>query len=167
VTVPEDRPDATRRRAARLAAIQALYQMEITGEAAGYVADEFVAFRFGCEPEITALGPPDEEFFAAILAGVPRQQDEIDAAINGALSEKWRLSRVDSILRAILRAGVFELIGRKDVPAKAVIDEYVELAHAFATEEEAGFVNAALDAIARQKRASEFGLPPPEGELEF
>ncbi len=141
--------------------------MELTGDPSGAVTEEFIAFRFGCEPEITALGPPDEEFFAAILAGVPQHQAEIDEAISAVLTDKWKLSRVDSIMRAALRAGSFELIGRPDVPAKTVIDQYVELAHAFCTEEEAGFVNAALDAIAKAKRAPEFGLPPPAGELEF
>jgi len=165
--VTADKPDAAKRRAARLAAVQALYQMEQTGEGSDAVTEEFLAYRFGCEPEITALGPPDEAFFASILAGVPQHQDEIDAAIAESLSEKWRLGRVDSALRAILRAGVFELIGRPDVPARAVIDEYVDLAHAFATVEEAGFVNAALDAIARRKRAPEFDLPVPDGELGF
>jgi transcription antitermination protein NusB len=155
------------RRAARLAAVQALYQMELTGEPSGVVTEEFVSFRFGCEPEITVLGPPDEAFFAAILDGVPQHQVEIDAAVTAVLTDKWKLARVDSIMRAILRAGSFELIARSDVPAKTVIDEYVELAHAFCTADEAGFVNAALDTIAKRKRAPEFGLSPPPGELGF
>jgi transcription antitermination protein NusB len=167
VTGTETHPDPARRRAARLAAVQALYQMELTGLDAGSVNEEFVAWRFGSEPEITVFGPPDEAFFAALIDGVPKHQAEIDAAVAGVLSGSWRLSRVDSTLRAILRAAVFELIGRPDVPAKAVIDEYLDLAHAFATKEESAFVNAALDAIAKQKRAREFGLTPPEGELQF
>lgn len=159
--------DTNKRRAARLAAIQALYQMELTGEAAGTVSEEFVAFRFGAEPEITALGLPDEAFFDDILRGVPHRQAEIDAAISATLNKKWRLARVDSTLRAILRAAVYELIGRKDVPAKAVIDEYVALAHGFCTDDETAFVNASLDAVARRTRAEEFGLPPPEDALGF
>jgi N utilization substance protein B len=153
---------ADERRAARLAAVQALYQMEMMGSGAEEVAQEFVEHRFGELPVA-----PDAEFFASILNGVPQHQVEIDRAIAGALSEKWRLERVDSILRAILRGGVFELVVRRDVPAKVVIDEYVAVAGAFFGADEPGFVNAALDAIARRKRAAEFGLPPPDDELDF
>ena len=153
---------ADARHAARLAAVQALYQMEMNGSGAEEVAQEFIEHRFG-EFEVV----PDAEFFSAILTGVPQHQVEIDRAIAGALSEKWKLERVDSILRAILRGGVFELVDRRDVPAKVVIDEYVAVAGAFFGADEPGFVNAALDAIARRKRASEFGLPTPEDELDF
>jgi N utilization substance protein B len=150
------------RHAARLAAVQALYQMEMNGSGAEEVAQEFIEHRFAELPVM-----PDEEFFSAILGGVPKHQVEIDRAIAGSLSEKWKLERVDSILRAILRSGVFELVARRDVPAKVVIDEYVAVAGAFFGADEPGFVNAALDTIARRKRASEFGLPVPEGELDF
>ncbi len=150
------------RHAARLAAVQALYQMEMIGSGAEEVAQEFIEHRFG-ELPVT----PDQEYFCAILSGVPKHQVEIDRAIAGSLSEKWKMERVDSILRAILRGGVFELVGRRDVPAKVVIDEYVAVAGAFFGGDEPGFVNAALDAIARRKRAAEFGLPTPEGEVEF
>jgi transcription antitermination protein NusB len=150
------------RHAARLAAVQALYQMEMNGAGAEEVAQEFVDHRFAELPVM-----PDADFFNAVLNGVPPHQVEIDRAIAASLSQKWRLERVDSILRAILRSGVFELVGRPDVPAKVVIDEYVAVAGAFFGGDEPGFVNAALDAIARRKRASEFGLPTPEGELDF
>jgi N utilization substance protein B len=153
---------ADTRHVARLAAVQALYQMEMNGSGAEEVAQEFIEHRFA-EFEVA----PDEEFFSAILNGVPQHQVEIDRAIAGALSEKWKLERVDSILRATLRSGVFELVGRRDVPAKVVIDEYVAVAGAFFGADEPGFVNAALDNIARRKRAAEFGLPTPEGELDF
>jgi len=148
------------RRAARLAAVQALYQMELAGVGAEEVAEEFVAHRFGNEDA-------DIEFFRAIVAGVPAHQAEIDKAIAACLSENWTLARVDSILRAILRAGGFELVGRKDVPVKVVIDEYVGIAHDFFAGDEPGFVNAALDRMARRKRAKEFGLETPNDELEF
>ncbi len=164
---PTGKPNALARRAARLAAVQALYQMELVGVDAETVAEEFTVFRFGQEPELLALGDPDEEFFSSIVRGVPHHQTEIDDAIAKSLASGWRLSRVDSILRAILRAGAFELIGRPDVPAKVVIDEYIELAHAFFLDEETSFVNAVLDKLAHQKRATEFGAPPPEGELGF
>ena len=157
-------PGEMQRHAARLAAVQALYQMEITGVDADSVSEEFNAFRFGREPEITP-GEPDEAFFADIVHGVPARQDEIDAAVTKCLASNWRLSRVDSILRAILRAGAYELIARPDVPAKVVINEYVELAHAFFAESEAPFVNAALDKLAHRKRAPEFGEPVPDDEF--
>jgi N utilization substance protein B len=148
------------RRAARLAAVQALYQMELAGGGASEVAQEFIAHRFA---ELPAA--PDEAFFVAIVEGVPAHQVEIDRAIAAALSAGWSLARVDSILRAILRAAVFELVARRDVPAKAAIDEYVAVAGAFFGGEEPGFVNGALDAIARRKRAAEFGLPQVEDEF--
>jgi len=147
------------RRRARLAAVQALYQMELTDSGAEEVAEEFLEHRFEEET--------DAEFFRAVVAGVPEHQEEIDKAIAACLSEKWTLARVDSILRAILRAAGFELIARRDVPAKAVIDEYVAIAHDFFAGDEPGFVNGALDTMARRKRAKEFGLPTPEGELDF
>jgi len=148
-------PQATARRAARLAAVQALYQMEMTGENAETVADEFVAFRFGGEDE-SVPAAPDEALFGDIVRGVPPRQNAIDAAITECLADGWRLSRVDSILRAILRAGAYELMARPDVPARVAIDEYVELAHAFFSGEEPSFANAALDRLARTLRPAEF-----------
>src|SRR6202000_1243816 len=107
------------------------------------VAQEFVEHRFA---EFDTA--PDEEFFTAIVEGVPAHQVEIDRAIAASLSANWSLARVDSILRAILRCGVFELVARRDVPAKAVIDEYVAVAGAFFGGDEPGFINGALDTIA-------------------
>jgi len=150
------------RRAARLGAVQALYQMEISGSGAEEVAQEFADYRFQDLPVA-----PDAEFFAAVVNGVPQHQVEIDRAIAGALSQSWKLERVDSILRAILRCGVYELVARRDVPARVVIDEYVAVAGAFFGADEPGFVNGALDNIARRKRAAEFGLPTPDDELGF
>jgi transcription antitermination protein NusB len=148
------------RTSARLAAVQALYQMELAGGGAEEVAEEFVAHRF---PDTET----DAEFFKTVVEGVPPHQSEIDKAIAACLSENWTLARVDSILRAILRAAVYELVARRDVPAKVVIDEYVGIAHDFFAGDEPGFVNAALDRMARRKRAREFGLPVPDGELDF
>ena len=152
--------DAEARRAARLAAVQALYQMELVGAGAGEVAEEFIAHRFD-------ETPTDTEFFRSIVEGVPVHQAEIDKAIAACLSQTWTLARVDSILRAILRAAGLELVAQRDVPAKVVIDEYVGIARDFFAGDEPGFVNAALDTMARRKRAPEFGLPVPDGELEF
>jgi len=157
-----DTNQADARHAARLGAVQALYQMEMSGGGAEEVAREFAEYRFQDLPV-----PPDADFFAAIVSGVPQHQVEIDRAIAASLSQNWKLERVDSILRAILRCGVFELVARRDVPAKVVIDEYVAVAGAFFGADEPGFVNGALDTIARRKRAKEFGLPTPDGELDF
>ena len=154
------------RRAARLNAVQAIYQMEMTGEDAETVALEFVEHRLGREPEVGG-GEADADFFGTIVRGVPHHQVEIDRAIAQCLAADWRLERVDSILRAILRAAAFELIARRDVPARAVIDEYVEVAHAFFSGDEPAFVNAALDKMAHRKRAAEFGETPPDDELQF
>jgi transcription antitermination protein NusB len=152
--------DSEARRAARLAAVQALYQMELAGVGAEEVAEEFIAHRFDEEPA-------DIDFFKTIVEGVPVHQAEIDKAIADCLSQNWSLARVDSILRAILRAAGFELVGRRDVPARVVIDEYVGIAHDFFSGDEPGFVNAALDVMARRKRAPEFGQAVPDGELGF
>jgi N utilization substance protein B len=161
-------PDTARaRRAARLAAVQAIYQMELTGVDAETVTEEFIQHRFGTDSDIRKIGEPDEAFYGAIVNGVPHHQAEIDAAIAKCLAANWKLSRVDSILRAILRAGAFEFIARPDVPAKVVIDEYVEVAHAFVEGEDSAFVNAVLDRMAHRKRAAEFGETPPDDELQF
>jgi len=145
------------RRSARLASVQALYQMEVTGGDAETVAQEFVNYRF---QDDSAL--PDEVLFRAIVAGVPHRQGEIDHAIASCLSADWRLQRIDSILRAILRAAAFELVGRSDVPARVVIDEYIEIARRFFGDEECGFVNAVLDRLAHGQRQDEFAEPAPD-----
>jgi N utilization substance protein B len=155
------------RRAARLAAVQALYQMELTSADAEIVAEQFVAHRFGQEMEASPAGEPDAEFFADLLRGVPKHQVEIDRSVARCLSADWKLERIDSILRAILRAATYEMIGRKDVPAKVVIDEYVDIAHAFFGADEPAFVNAVLHRLAHRKRAPEFGETPPDDELQF
>lgn len=153
------------RHAARLAAVQALYQMELTGEDAESVAQQFRDHRFGEPQRDTAT--PDEALFSDLVHGVPRHQIEIDRSISEGLSERWRLQRIDSILRAILRAAIYELLARKDVPVKVVIDEYLNIAHAFFAGEEPAFVNALLDRVARRKRAAELGEPLPDDELRF
>jgi N utilization substance protein B len=159
--------DRQGRSAARLAAVQALYQMELNGSGAEETVFEFTEHRFGREAETGTAGEVDIEFFRALVQGVPEHQEEIDAGIAKVLSAEWRLSRIDSILRAILRAAAFELIDRKDVPAKVVIDEYLDVSHAFFSGDEPSFVNAALDKLAHRKRAVEFGETPPDDELQF
>lgn len=140
------------RRAARLAAVQALYQMEIAGNGAGDVSLQFRNFRFGHEGEPGDLIEADEDFFDQLLAGVVDAQAELDPAISSLLKEGWKFSRLDSTLRAILRAGGYELIHRADVPTASVINEYVEIAKAFFEGPEPAFINASLDRLARHVR---------------
>lgn len=139
------------RRSARLAAVQALYQMELTGEGAGTVAQEFIEHRFPEWP-----GTPDAALFRAIVGGVPHRQIAIDRAVAAALTENWRLQRIDSTVRAVLRAAAWELVDRPDIPARVVIDEYIEVARAFSDEDHCAFVNAVLDRIAHAERPAEF-----------
>ncbi len=146
------------RRAARLSAVQALYQMDVGGEASKNVVREFRNHRFGHEDE-PGMIVADEAFFEAIILGVVDKQSDIDAAISENLSEKWTLKRLDITLRAIMRAATYEIMSRPDVPAIVVIDEYVAIATDFFEGGEPSFVNGALDKIAKKVRAAEFGLP--------
>lgn len=155
------------RSAARLAALQALYQLEITGIAPGDVIEEFIQHRFGRDPESGMAHEHDKAFFADVVHGVLKHQIEIDRSIASTLAPGWTLARIDSILRALLRAAAYELLARRDVPAKVVIDEYVELARDFFDGDEPGFVNALLDRLAHVKRAPEFGETPSDDELQF
>lgn len=155
------------RSAARLAALQALYQLEMTGVAPDDVIAEFIQHRFGRDSETGNLIPHDEAFFSDIVHGVLKHQVEIDRSVARSLAAGWTLTRIDSILRALLRSATYELVARRDVPAKVVIDEYVELARDFFEGDEPGFVNAVLDKLAHRKRATEFGETPPDDELQF
>jgi transcription antitermination protein NusB len=155
------------RSAARLAALQALYQLEITGTAPDDVIEEFLRHRIGIDNQGGEAVSYDKDFFADLVRGVLKHQVEIDRSIARALAQGWTLSRIDSILRALLRSAVYELVARRDVPAKVVIDEYVELARDFFEGEEPGFVNGVLDKLAHRKRAAEFGESPPDDELAF
>jgi N utilization substance protein B len=136
---------------ARLAAVQALYQMETAGAGVEAVIREFGEHRFDRDIEGVALAPADEAYFAQLVRGVVAEQTRLDGAIRRRLAEGWRLERIDATLRAILRVSTFELIGG-DAPDAVVIDEYVEIAKCFFDGPEPGFVNAALDAIARDER---------------
>ncbi|HEX4179794.1 MAG TPA: transcription antitermination factor NusB [Caulobacteraceae bacterium] len=141
------------RSVARLAAVQALYQMEVSGSGAEAVIREFVDHRFDSDMEGERLAPADEAYFHEIVRGAVDRQSKIDQAIVRRLAQNWRLERIDATLRAILRAGAFELIARADAPTEVVIDEYVEIAKSFFNGPEPGFVNGALDAIAKDERA--------------
>ena len=140
------------RTVARLAAVQALYQMELAGEGVETVITEFSNHRFDSDIEGEALAEADEAYFADVVRGVIAGQKDIDASVKARLASNWRLERLDATLRALLRCGAWELTHRTDVPREIVIDEYVELAKAFFDEAEAKFVNAALDGVARDVR---------------
>jgi N utilization substance protein B len=140
------------RTVARLAAVQALYQMELAGEGVETVITEFANHRFDADIEGEPLAEADEAWFAEIVRGVISGQREIDATIMARLASNWRLERLDATLRALLRSGAWELAHKPEVPREIVIDEYVELAKAFFDAAEAKFVNAALDGVARDVR---------------
>lgn len=148
-----DRP--LRRTRARLGAVQALYQMELADTDLTDILAEYGvgALARGFDDE-TATSE-DFEFFRDVVSGVVREQRQIDPRINTCLAEGWRLDRLDSILRAILRAGTYELSHRKDIPAPVVINEYLDVAHAFFEDDEPKFVNGVLDRLARQLREAE------------
>lgn len=156
---PKPQPKrAVARSAARLAAVQALYQMDMAGTDLNEVIREFAAERLA-DPEAEDaqfISGADETFMAELLRGVVRRQREIDPMIDHQLAEGWRLARVDSILRAILRAATLELMERPDVPARVVINEYIELARSFFDEDEPKVVNGVLDKLARKLRTREF-----------
>jgi N utilization substance protein B len=140
------------RTVARLAAVQALYQMELAGTGVDAVVREFTDHRFDGDLEGETLAEADEVFFSELVHGVVGEQAAIDSAISHRLAANWRLERVDATLRAILRAGGWELMNRPDVPVEVAIDEYVEITKSFFEGPEPGFVNGALDGIARDAR---------------
>jgi N utilization substance protein B len=152
-------PSVPSRTRARLAAVQALYQMDLTQRDLSQVLDEFVSHRFNT---VEIYQGADRGFFRDLASGVAHAQAKIDSEIAAHLAEGWRLSRIDSILRAILRSGVYELLEKRDVPARAIINEYVEIAHDFFGGEEPGVVNGVLDRVARKTRAGEFGRKAPK-----
>jgi N utilization substance protein B len=147
---------ANQRSAARLGAVQALYQMDVGGCTLPSVIAEFEKHRLGQEIEGMLLRPADMPFFRALVTGVVKAQRRVDPIIHAALPPTWPLTRIDLTLRAILRSGVFELTERSDVPARVVITEYVDIANAFFAADEPGLVNGVLDRVARERRPEEF-----------
>jgi len=152
---PEERK-ANRRGAARLAAVQALYQMDIASTGLNEILAEFESHWIGREVEGEQYLPAEAAFFRDIVGGVVREQRKLDPLVDEALAKTWPLKRIEAILRAMLRAGAYELDHRRDVPGRVVVSEYVDIAHAFVEREETGMVNAVLDQIARKLRAAEF-----------
>jgi N utilization substance protein B len=157
---PKDERKANRRGAARLAAVQALYQMDIAGTSLNEILAEFESHWIGREVEGAQYLPAEAAFFRDVVSGVVREQRSLDPLIDKVLSQGWPLKRIEAILRAVLRAGAYELAHRSDVPARVVVSEYVDVANAFVDNDETGMINAVLDQIARQFRAGEFAPPP-------
>jgi transcription antitermination protein NusB len=140
------------RSAARLAAVQALYQMDMEKVGLARLLDEFHAHRLGAEIEDAQYSEADVDFFDDLVAGVDARRAEIDELVEGKLGEQWKLARLDKSMLQILRCGTYELIARADVPTATVIDEYLDVAHAFFDKKDAKFVNGLLDAVAKEKR---------------
>ena len=158
----QDERKANRRGAARLAAVQALYQMDIAGTGLNDILAEFESHWIGREVEGEQYLPAEAAFFRDVVGGVVREQRVLDPLIDGVLAQGWPLKRIEAILRAVLRAGAYELDHRRDVPARVVVSEYVDVAHAFVDKDETGMVNAVLDQMARKLRGGELdkGLSP-------
>jgi transcription antitermination protein NusB len=146
-----------RRSNARLAAVQALYQMDLTGSGLNDILKEFRSHWMGKEIEGDLYKPADSTLFQTIVQGVLDRQKKIDATLDELLSSGWPLKRIETIMRAILRAGAHELFHTPDVPAKVVISEYADIARAFFEKEETAMVNAVLDKLAREARGDELG----------
>jgi len=140
------------RAAARLAAVQALYQHEMKATAVAALLHEFHQHRLGAEIEGAEYAEADQDFFDDIVKGALARAEEIDRLVAARLSSGWSLDRLDKPMKAILRAGTYELLARADVSVPTVISEYVDVAHAFYDRREAGFVNGLLDAVAKDAR---------------
>ncbi len=140
------------RSASRLAAVQALYQMEMNDEFAAQTVAEFVDHRLGEIIEDDHYTDADKFFFADLVKGVEKQQTEIDNYVAGSLSADWTLARIETVARAILRAGTYELMSRIDVPTSVVINEYVDVAKAFFDDKMPGFINGVLDKLSKEIR---------------
>ena len=151
--MPQTSSRSRSRSAARLAAVQALYQQEMEKTPLPQLLHEFHQHRLGATIEDVEYVDAEVDFFDDIVKGVDARSEELDALIAGKLAEGWSLTRLDKPMRQILRAGSYELIARIDVPTASVISEYVDVAHAFYDKREAAFVNGLLDAVAKEVRA--------------
>jgi N utilization substance protein B len=153
---PTSGPKPNRRQAARLAAVQALYQWQEGEHAPAEIIDQFLKVRRSEAGEEGMRRDADQPLFKDVVAGTVSHKDELEQILTGALAQDWTWERVDRLVRAILMAGAYELIHRKDVPTGVAINEYVEIAHAFYAQGEQNFVNSVLDRVARQSRSAEF-----------
>jgi transcription antitermination protein NusB len=156
-TGAKDARKANKRGAARLAAVQALYQMDLAGSGLNDIMAEFESHWLGGEVEGVKFLPAEAAYFRDIVAGFVAEQSRLDPQIDAALVRGWPLERIDTVLRAVLRAAAYELDRRSDVPARVVVSEYVDVANAFVGATETGMVNAVLDQLAHHFRADEFG----------
>jgi N utilization substance protein B len=156
VAAPQQARRANRRGAARLAAVQALYQMDVAATPLHEILAEFESHWLGREIEGDEYLPAEAAHFREVVGGVVSEQRKLDPMIDAALQKGWPLKRIETVLRAILRAGAYELDHKPDVPARVVVSEYVDVAHAFVDADETGMINAVLDQLARQLRAGEF-----------
>lgn len=141
-----------RQTAARLAAVQALYQQEVSGGTAVSLIDQFAAHRFGEEIEGVEYVTPDPNLFASIVRGVDERRSDLDMMLSNALADDWPLARLQNVLRAILRAGAWEILANEQVDAPIIITDYVQMADAFFTEKEPAMTNAILDRLRRELR---------------
>ena len=140
------------RSAARLAAVQAVYQQAMEKTPLTRLLHEFHQHRLGAEIEDVHYAEAETDFFDDVVAGVHNRRDEIDALIESKLAGDWKLARLDKTMLQILRCGTYELIARPDVPTGTVINEYLDVAHAFFDKKDTGFVNGLLDNIAKDVR---------------
>jgi len=144
-----------KRTVARLAAVQALYQIDLSDAKPETVIAEFVTHRLGREVDGQNYGEADAALFADIVRGTAARRDDLDRAISDILTPDWPLARLEMVLRAILRAGTYELLARPDVPARVAISEYLDVAHAFYAGKEPGLVNGVLDRLAHRLRPAD------------
>ncbi|MCP5397421.1 MAG: transcription antitermination factor NusB [Sphingomonadaceae bacterium] len=146
-------PRSQARSAARLAAVQALYQHQMENTPQARLLNEFHQHRLGAEIEDEQYVDAEVEFFDDVVKGVLARADEIDEVLQAKLAEGWTLKRLDKTMLQVLRAGAYELMARADVPVATAISEYVDVAKAFFDDREAKFVNGVLDAVAKEVRA--------------
>ena len=156
VSAEQKKPDPARFSSARLAAVQALYSMDITGATPVQALDEYKARRENASELDKSMAKPDADLLTMLVHGTSAELDTIDEMIGGALSGEWTVDRIEAILRAILRVGIWELKTRQNTPARVAVSEYVDLARAFYAGTEPGLVNAVMDRMARILRPHEF-----------
>ena len=145
----------SRRQSARLAAVQALYQWQEGQDEAATIVDQFLTVRTGEQGEAGMRRDADKPLFRDVVEGTAAHKEELEQTVTGALAKDWTWARVDRLVRAILLAGAYELVHRKDVPPRVAINEYVEIAHAFYDKGEATFINSVLDRVAHEARPAD------------
>ena len=153
---PTSTPGPSRRQAARLAAVQALYQWQEGQHGPAEIIEQFLKVRTGETGEAGMRRDADRPLFKDVVEGTVTHHETLESNVSGALTSDWTWARVDRLVRVILLAGAYELVHRPDVPARVVINEYLEISQAFYGQSEASFINSVLDRVAREARAAEF-----------